>query len=58
MRSVSLSDVYAPALGHGEDLARQAATCAYSLMAPLESRRHEEALKTALKELGEARPKT
>ncbi|MBI4351646.1 MAG: efflux RND transporter permease subunit [Elusimicrobia bacterium] len=27
--------------------------CAYSLMAPLESRRHEEALKTALKELGE-----
>ena len=28
--------------------------CAYSLMAPLESRRHEEALKTALKELGEA----
>lgn len=28
--------------------------CAYSLMAPLESRRHEQALKTALKELGEA----
>lgn len=27
--------------------------CAYSLMAPLESRRHEDALKTALKELGE-----
>ena len=28
--------------------------CAYSLLAPLESRRHAEALKTALKELGEA----
>jgi HAE1 family hydrophobic/amphiphilic exporter-1 len=27
--------------------------CAYSLMAPLESRRHEEALKLALKEMGE-----
>jgi HAE1 family hydrophobic/amphiphilic exporter-1 len=27
--------------------------CAYSLMAPLESRRHEDALKAALKELGE-----
>ncbi|MCM2268137.1 MAG: efflux RND transporter permease subunit, partial [Elusimicrobiales bacterium] len=31
--------------------------CAYSLMAPLESRRHEAALKTALKELGEAQEK-
>ena len=31
--------------------------CAYSLMAPLESRRHEEALKTALKELGETAEK-
>jgi len=31
--------------------------CAYSLMAPLESRRHEEALKMALKELGETAEK-
>lgn len=57
MRSVSLSDVHSPALGHGEDLARQAATCAYTLTAPPGSRRHEEALKTALKELGGAQPK-
>jgi HAE1 family hydrophobic/amphiphilic exporter-1 len=32
--------------------------CAYSLMAPLESSRHAEALKTALKELDEAPPAT
>ncbi len=31
--------------------------CAYSLMAPLESRRHEAALRTALKELGEIEEK-
>jgi HAE1 family hydrophobic/amphiphilic exporter-1 len=31
--------------------------CAYSLMAPLESRRHEAALKAALKELGEVSEK-
>jgi len=29
--------------------------CAYSLLSPLESRRHREALKTAMKELGESR---